>query len=117
MSEPERAREEVVPILRVQDASIAAEWYRQLDFQLVNQHRFAPGMPAFVTIRRGDVTLFLSEHTGDARPNTLLYLRVRDVAELAAGFGVATDEQPWGREFEIVDPDGNRLRIGTPSWW
>ncbi len=117
MSEPETAREEVVPILRVQDASIAAEWYRQLDFQFVNQHRFAPGMPAFVTISRRDMTLFLSEHTGDARPNTLLYLRVRDVQALAARFDLATEVQPWGREFEIVDPDGNRLRIGTPSWW
>lgn len=68
----QRAREEVVPILRVQDASAAAQWYEQLDFQLVNVHRFGPGMPAFATISRGDVTLFLSEHTGDARPNTLL---------------------------------------------
>ena len=60
---------------------------------------------------------FLSEHTGDARPDTLVYLRVRDAEQLAATLGVPTEDNPWGRDFEIADPDGNRLRIGTPSWW
>lgn len=77
-------------------------------------HRFAPGLPAFVEVARGEVRLFLSEHTGDARPDTLVYLRVRDVDVVAGEFGVPVEEAPWGREVELRDPDGNRLRIGSP---
>jgi catechol 2,3-dioxygenase-like lactoylglutathione lyase family enzyme len=110
-------REELIPILRVKDAAATAGWYELLGFELVNIHRFEPGLPAFATIQRGDISLFLSEHTGDARPGALVYLRVRDAEQLAASLGVPTEENPWGRDFEIADPDGNRLRIGTPSWW
>ncbi|RZE14363.1 glyoxalase superfamily protein [Streptomyces albidoflavus] len=107
--------EEVVPILRVEDAAAAAEWYERLGFIRQWEHRFAPGLPAFVEVARGGVRLFLSEHEGDARPDTLVYLRVRDVEAIAAEFGVATEEAPWAREIELRDPDGNRLRIGTPT--
>jgi catechol 2,3-dioxygenase-like lactoylglutathione lyase family enzyme len=117
MSAPSAPREEVIPILRVKDASAAAGWYERLGFELVNVHRFEPDLPVFATIQRGDISLFLSEHTGDARPDTLVYLRVRDAEQLAASLGVPTEDNPWGRDFEIADPDGNRLRIGTPSWW
>ena len=65
----------------------------------------------------GTSLLFLSERTGDARPDALVYLRVRDAEQLAASLGVPTEDNPWGRDFEMADPDGNRLRIGTPSWW
>ena len=110
-------REEVVPILHVRDAAVAARWYEQLGFALESVHRFAPGLPAFATIERGDVTLFLSEHTGDARPGSLVYLRLRDTRGLAARLGAVSTENPWGPDFEVTDPDGNRLRIGTPGWW
>ncbi|MFJ4381200.1 glyoxalase superfamily protein [Streptomyces albidoflavus] len=107
--------EEVVPILRVKDAAAAVAWYERLGFTRQWEHRFAPGLPAFVEVARGGVRLFLSEHEGDARPDTLVYLRVRDVEAIAAEFGVATEESPWAREIELRDPDGNRLRIGTPT--
>ncbi|WP_129289420.1 glyoxalase superfamily protein [Streptomyces sp. N1] len=107
--------EEVVPILRVEDAAAAAAWYERLGFIRQWEHRFAPGLPAFVEVARGGVRLFLSEHEGDARPATLVYLRVRDVEAIAAEFGVAAEEAPWAREIELRDPDGNRLRIGTPT--
>jgi hypothetical protein len=65
----------------------------------------------------GEITLFLSEHTGDARPGTLIYLRVADARELAQTLGAVVHENPWGPDFEVTDPDGNRVRVGTPSWW
>jgi len=72
-------------------------------------------MPAFVTVARGNVRLFLSEHTGDARPDTLIYLRVVGVDAIAREFDTQPEDEPWAREIELRDPDGNRLRIGTPS--
>ncbi|MET7509872.1 glyoxalase superfamily protein [Streptomyces albidoflavus] len=107
--------EEVVPILRVADAAASVAWYERLGFARQWEHRFQPGLPAFVEVARGGVRLFLSEHEGDARPDTLVYLRVRDVEAIAAEFGVTAEEAPWAREIELRDPDGNRLRIGTPT--
>ena len=64
--------EEVVPILRVEDAAAAVAWYERLGFTRQWEHRFAPDLPAFVEVARGGVRLFLSEHEGDARPDTLI---------------------------------------------
>ncbi|TXS48205.1 glyoxalase superfamily protein [Streptomyces sp. t39] len=107
--------EQVIPILRVADAAVAVAWYERLGFAEQWEHRFEPGLPAFVEVARGGVRLFLSEHLGDARPDTLVYLRVRDVEAVAAEFGVQASDAPWAREIELRDPDGNRLRIGTPT--
>jgi ketosteroid isomerase-like protein len=104
--------EEVIPILRVADAAASAGWYGRLGFTRRWEHRFAPGLPAFVEVARGDVRLFLSEHDGDARPDTLVYLRVRDIDAIAAEFGTTVRDAPWARETELRDPDGNRLRLG-----
>ena len=106
--------EEVIPILRVEDAAAATAWYGRLGFVKQWEHRFEPGLPAFVEVARGGMRLFLSEHKGDARPDTLVYLRTPDVEAIAAEFGVRVKDAPWAREIELRDPDGNRLRIGTP---
>jgi catechol 2,3-dioxygenase-like lactoylglutathione lyase family enzyme len=107
--------EEVIPVLRVSDAAAAAAWYQRLGFTREWEHRFEPGFPAFVSIARGAVRLFLSEHAGDARPDTLIYLRLRDLDPVAKEFGAAIEPMPWGPEVQLRDPDGNRLRIGTPA--
>ncbi|MGW5971588.1 glyoxalase superfamily protein [Streptomyces sp. NPDC055186] len=104
--------EQLVPILRVRDATAAVRWYARLGFVQQWEHRFEPGLPVFTEVARGQVRLYLSEHEGDARPDTLLYLRVADLDAVAAEFGVAAEEAPWGRELELRDPDGNRLRVG-----
>ena len=59
--------------------------------------------------------IFLSEHTGDARPDTLVFLTVHDLDAVAAEFGVTVEEVPWGRELELRDLDGNRLRVGPTA--
>lgn len=105
--------ESIAPIFRVTDGRVTAQWYERLGFSVVGEHRFAPDLPLYLFLRRGDIHLHLSEHTGDARPDTLVYLFVDDVASIAETFGVEVDEQPWGPEVELVDPDGNRLRIGA----
>ena len=64
--------EELIPVLRVKDAAAAVAWYGRLGFQEEWVHRFEPGFPAFVSIARGKLRIFLSEHEGDARPDTLV---------------------------------------------
>ena len=107
------AVEEAIPILRVAKADAAVAWYGRLGYEQEWEHRFGPELPAFVSIARpGGARLFLSEHEGDARPDTLVYLRVTDLDAVAAACGRTVEVQPWGREIEVRDPDGNRLRVG-----
>jgi catechol 2,3-dioxygenase-like lactoylglutathione lyase family enzyme len=106
--------DEVVPVLRVEDAARAVAWYERLGFRKEWEHRFEPGFPWFVSVARGRVRLYLSEHTGDATPDTLIHLYVNDVDAVAQEFGVAVDDEGLaGRECELRDPDGNRLRVAT----
>jgi len=110
-----RVNAEVIPILRVADADRALAWYARLGFTKEWEHRFEPGMPAFTSIARGAARLFLSEHAGDARPGTLVYLVLADIDAVLAEFGRPADEPPYGCDVELRDPDGNRLRISTPA--
>ncbi|MGZ4357682.1 MAG: glyoxalase superfamily protein [Gaiellaceae bacterium] len=107
--------EEVIPVLYVEDAARAVAWYRRLEFEKQWEHRFEPGFPLFVSVARGNVRLYLSEHKGDARPNTLIHLNVKDIDAVSREFGIPVDENALaGRECDLEDPDGNRLRIATP---
>jgi hypothetical protein len=94
--------EEVIPILRVANAEAAIAWYERLGFTKESEHRFSPGMPAFVSIARGRAPLFLSEHQGDARPDTLLYLVVGDVGAVAGEFGRPLANRPTGANWSFV---------------
>lgn len=107
---------QLAPVLRVVDATASVAWYGKLGFVKEWEHRFEPGLPLYVGIALGDARMHLSEHAGDARHGTLVYLNVDDVNVAVAALGVtAIDEMPWGRDFEVADPDGNRLRIGSAS--
>jgi catechol 2,3-dioxygenase-like lactoylglutathione lyase family enzyme len=107
--------EEVIPVLYVEDAARALAWYGRLGFHKQWEHQFERGFPWFVSVARGRVRLYLSEHRGDARPNTLIHLNVIDIDAVAEEFGIAVDEEGLaGRECDLEDPDGNRLRVATP---
>jgi catechol 2,3-dioxygenase-like lactoylglutathione lyase family enzyme len=107
--------EEVVPVLRVEDATRSIAWYERLGFTKQWEHQFEPNFPWFVSISRGTVRIFLSEHTGDARPDTLIHLYVKDIDAISKEFGIPVDEEGLaGRQCNLEDPDGNRLRIATP---
>lgn len=106
--------EYLAPIVRVKDARRSVGWYERIGFTTEFEHQFAEGMPLYVGISRGTMRIHLSEHRGDARPGTLIYLYVDDVDALATALGVTQiNTMPWGRDFVVEDPDGNRLRIGT----
>ncbi|HUS42453.1 MAG TPA: glyoxalase superfamily protein [Ilumatobacteraceae bacterium] len=102
---------DVVPILRVADAVQSIAWYRRLGFEQLFEHRFEPHLPTYVGIGREGAQIHLSEHVGDADPHGLVYLWVDDVDTVSVEFGVVVNDQPWGREIDLTDPDGNRLRL------
>ena len=112
--------DEAIPILHTADAAHAVAWYARFGYEKEWEHRFEPSFPAFVSIaRRGTSRLFLSEHdndTGAPLPEaTTVYLRVQDLDAIAEEFEVEIVAQPWAREVWLIDPDGNRLRIGEPN--
>lgn len=105
--------EQIVPILKVTDALKAAEWYGRLGFEQEFIHRYSEEFPAYVGLRSNGVAIHLSEHAGDATPDTLVYYWVDDVDAVAAEFGMTVEDAPWAREIQLTDPDGNRIRVGT----
>ena len=91
--------EQVIPVLYVEDAARAVAWYDRLGFRKEWEHQFEPGFPWFVSVARGDVRLYLSEHKGDARPNTLVHLNVKDIDAVSEEFGIPVEEEGLaGRE-------------------
>jgi catechol 2,3-dioxygenase-like lactoylglutathione lyase family enzyme len=101
----------IVPILRVADVHASVEWYSQLGFSAIFEHRFAAGMPAYVGIEREGAEIHLSEHAGDAAGPGLIYVWIDSVDVVADDFGIVPDEMPWARDIEVTDPDGNRIRL------
>jgi catechol 2,3-dioxygenase-like lactoylglutathione lyase family enzyme len=105
---------EVVPVLYVEDADRAVSWYERLGFHKEWGHQFESGFPWFVSVARGQARIYLSEHKGDARPNTLIHLYVDDIDAVSKEFDIPVDENGLaGRECDFDDPDGNRLRVAT----
>ena len=67
-----------------------------------------------MSVARGDVRLYLSEHTGDAPPGGLVHMYVNNIDSVSSEFGVPVDEEGLaGRECDLEDPDGNRLRVAA----
>lgn len=107
------------PILRSFDEVKAREFYVFfLGFEVVFEHRFHDGAPLYMGIRRGDCSLHLSEHHGDATPGSSMRIQVEDIdafcAELqSTKYSYAqprVENTPWGtRDFTVSDPFGNRL--------
>ncbi len=99
-------------ILYAGDAVASAGWYGKLGFEIEFTHRFDHHSPLFLGLVSDDARIMLSEHSGDAVPNGLLYVRVDDLDVAAAAVGVEAEGQEWGiREAHAVDPGGNRVRI------
>jgi len=99
-------------ILYADDAIESARWYRLLGFEIEFMHRFSDHSPLFVGIGSGEAKLLLSEHSGDASPNGIVYVRVDDLDAAAVAVGVSAEMREWGiREAHALDPGGNRVRI------
>lgn len=114
-----------IPTLPSRSVTDALAFYRRLGFDGTIW-----GAPyRYAILRRGTLELHFFTDT-DLRPTESsagCYLRVEDVEATYRAFAAADlpragiprmdalDNKPWGmREFAIVDPDGNLLRIGQP---
>ena len=107
-----------IPILRSFDQGRAREfWITYLGFEVVWEHRFAPNLPHYMEIRRGDCVVHLSEHHGDASPGARLRIEVADIDAFHAALDPSyrharpqIEATPWGtREIRITDPFANTL--------
>ena len=86
--------EQLVPILKVADtARAAAAWYARLGFVEEFEHRYSDEFPGYAGVKKGEIEIHLSEHPGDATPDTLLYYWIDDVQLVAKEFGVELIEQ------------------------
>jgi len=115
-------RGETIPILASRDIAETVAFYERLGFRVVNLYeQFGP---AYLLVRRDDVELHFvhSPGTDPAESHGGCYLRMADAQGVfdewetlgLAGIHPLSDT-PWGmREFFVVDPSGNLLRIGTP---
>jgi uncharacterized glyoxalase superfamily protein PhnB len=112
------------PILRSFDERRAKRFYVDfLEFEILFEHRFEPGMPLYMGLRKGDCSLHLSEHYGDGTPGAAVRISVDDVAAFARHLREKNFEnsrpgepqlQDWGAwEITIPDPAGNRLTFYT----
>jgi hypothetical protein len=108
---------EVEPMFRVSEVAEAADHYRRLGFTVLMQD------PAYAVVQRVGVTLaLLRAGPEDGKPAGAIYLHVDDADQLAddwrrAGVPVVgpADYDYGKREGSHTDPDGNRIRFGSPS--
>ena len=109
-----------IPVLRIFSEEKAREFY--LDFLGFTQdweHRFGDNFPIYLQIRRSDLVLHLSEHNGDASPGSTVFVPTEDIDALhlelsAKDYKYAKpgiDDLPWGRQIQLGDPFGNRIRF------
>jgi len=113
-----------VPVLRVDDARVSADFYcRALGFQVDWEHRFADDFPLYVSVSRPPLSLHLSEHQGGGTVGADFFVRVPDVDAVHAdlverGFqptSPPTDQEYGMRDFCLMDPDGNNITLGSPA--
>lgn len=73
----------VKPVLRIFDYQKAIDHYIYwLGFRVDWEHRFEEGSPVYLQVSYRDITLHLSEHSGDGTPGTNIF--VDGFSELAA---------------------------------
>lgn len=119
MSSPDLA----IPALPCRSVSETVAFYRRLGFE-GGAHE---SNRDYAILRRGSIELHFFTHKGlvPTESHAGCYIRVSDAEGLHRDFarsqlprtGIprmdALEDKPWGlREFAIVDPDGNLLRIG-----
>jgi len=109
-----------IPVLRsLDEAKCRAFYCGFLGFEVDFEHRFEPHLPLYLGLKRDTVQLHLSGHRGDAVTGSAIFVWMfgveayrRELAGRDSAFAVPDiADQPWGREMNLADPFGNRLRF------
>ena len=115
--------DQAIPILPSRSVSKTVDFYRAMGFE-GGPHEVNS---TYAILRKGSVELHFFTHEGldPAASFAGCYLRVLDVKaiyDVVAAIGLPDkgiprlaplEDKPWGlREFAVIDPDGNLLRIG-----
>ena len=67
--------EKTIPVLRIFDYKKAVEFYVDwLGFTIEWEHHFEEETPVYMEITKGNLTLHLSEHHGDASPGANVFV-------------------------------------------
>jgi catechol 2,3-dioxygenase-like lactoylglutathione lyase family enzyme len=113
--------QQAIPILRIFDIDKAKAFYVDfLGFSVDWEHRFEHGLPLYMQISRGDLTLHLSEHHGDCTPGSTVFVIMNGLREFHQQISAkkyrnlrpGIQWMPWNAEvMEIIDPFGNRIRF------
>jgi catechol 2,3-dioxygenase-like lactoylglutathione lyase family enzyme len=112
-----------IPILPSRSVNDTLAFFRRLGFE----GKIWGDPYSYAILRRGTVEIHFFTHKDllPAQSNAGCYIRVADVEGIYREFALAElprrgiprqdglEDKPWGmREFAIVDPDGNLIRIG-----
>lgn len=110
---------QTIPITRIFDEDKAKEFYIDyLGMKLDWEHRFEPGFPIYMQVSKGALKLHLSEHSGDCKPGSKIFVNVTNIDEIfgelqAKDYSLcrpAIELAPWGdRCFTVVDPFSNKI--------
>lgn len=113
------------PVFRIFDLARAREFYLDyLGFTVDWEHRFRPELPLYMQVSRGQCTIHLTEHHGDACPGAAVRIQTTELDALFAELSAksyryarpAIEAKPWGsRDLVQIDPFGNRLTFTQPS--
>jgi catechol 2,3-dioxygenase-like lactoylglutathione lyase family enzyme len=105
----------LAPLVRVSNAEASVAWYQRLGFISEFEHSRGPALDETTAlVRRGELMLILSDQDKGAHAEGVIYLRVADVASIAAEFDVPPQSSPMiGPHLELHDPDGNTIRVVT----
>jgi uncharacterized glyoxalase superfamily protein PhnB len=113
----------VVPIVKVSDIKSALDFYcTGLGFAKDFEYSVSASGPHHAGLSLDGNHLHISTFPGDGVAGTATYCYVDDIDAMHAAFqarGVKAEMEPtnqdWGmREVYIRDPDGNKLRFGSP---
>jgi catechol 2,3-dioxygenase-like lactoylglutathione lyase family enzyme len=104
-----------IPVLPSSDLDRTATFYAPTGFAIAGQH------PGYLLLHNADVELHFS-HPGGATLGEC-YIHVGDAQALhdhlhqhgIDGLGPIADQDYGLREFVLTDPDGNRVRFGSPT--
>lgn len=115
--------QKVIPAFRITDYMKSRVFYVEgMGFKVDWEHQFEPDFPIFVQITKDEMTIYLTEHSGDCQTGGLIHIFVPDVdkwyEEIKSNKNICITEPPNEnleglRIMTVVDPDGNQLRICT----